>query len=118
MLAHQFASKEDTVAILEHMTTYIAALAGRKIPRHTLRTETMDMEIDDLAQQVSIKLWQALQKGHVINPVGYTKSIVSTTAIDMQRRYKPTHALSDEEDSDLYRDGGMQDPSRDIEQDE
>ncbi len=118
MLMSQSTNDIAVAEVLERLNKYISDLARRKIPRYAIRSEELDLEIDELIQQTRIKLWHALQKGHIVNPTGYARSIVFTEAVNMQRRYKPTHALSNEEDGELYHDKGTQDPSLKIEQDE
>lgn len=115
MLKDRSINDAEIVEVLEGLNKYIFKLAWRKIPRYTTRSEELDLEIDELVQRTRIKLWQALQKGHVINPTAYARSIVFTESVNMQRRYKPEQSLSNEEADNLYCDQGVQDPSENVE---
>ena len=101
MLTDQPVTDAEAVEILEHVNKYIFSLAWRKIPRYMIHPEELDLEVDELAQQTRIKLWQALQKAHIASPMAYTGVIVFTESANMQRRYRPKHPLPNEDDGSL-----------------
>jgi DNA-directed RNA polymerase specialized sigma24 family protein len=76
-----------------------------------------DLETDELAQRVRIKLWQALQKGTISNPRAYIRRVVDTVTIDMMRHYTLVLSLVIDEEGESYHGNllitpskGMQDP--------
>ena len=116
-------SDSDMDELLEQYDLYIKALAQAKIPRNIVRPEMLMDEIDELAQHVRIKLWQALQKRRVSSLRTYIQCIVYTEVIDMIRRHRSTISLPLNEEGELdqgdllYPQGeGMQDPGNEFEQ--
>lgn len=108
---------EDVNNVLEKLNTYIIMVADRKVSYY-ISSQERDVEIGEIVQQSRIKLWRALQKGHVVNPPAYASTIVSTQAIDMQRRRKPLLSLDAEDDAALFSDNGAHDPQQIFEQEE
>src|SRR5579859_7378955 len=104
--------------ILEQLNWYILDQARKRIPRDLFLSGELDLEIDELAQCARIKLWQALQKGHVLNPGGYARRVVQTESVDIQRRYKEVYYLSLLENCEAFHDREMPDPYETIEQEE
>ncbi len=114
--------------ILEQFDGYIASLARKNIPLNIVDMQMIDLEVDDLIQNVRIKLWLALKKRPLKNIKAYIRCIVQTEVVDMIRRHKPTLPLPIDEDGEL-RQGrvvathmvyseGMQDPLYEFEQEE
>jgi DNA-directed RNA polymerase specialized sigma24 family protein len=109
---------------LEQVDCYIRALAFQHIPQQVTSPETRDLDVAELAQKSRIKLWQALEKGPIINVKAYLRSIVYHEAINMVRTYKNTLPLPVHEEDDLYGQQAyfaveeMQDPLYIIEQEE
>lgn len=106
---------------------YIRLLVRRQIPRQIIRTETLEMDIDEIVQQVSIKLWHALQRHEIDMPRSYINKVIRTVIIDMARRYKAAIPLYIDDEGELFlgelstaQQERMQtiDPSREIEQTE
>jgi DNA-directed RNA polymerase specialized sigma24 family protein len=109
--------------ILETLDNDIRDLARRKIPRSIVPPEILDIEVDELAQRIRIKLWSALQKVYVVNLKAYTIQIARTVAIDMARKYQKSSTVPID---DYCEQGeittafgyGMQDPAIEYEQKE
>ncbi len=91
----------DVDAILEQIDDYIRMLARRKVPRNVFPPETLDLEIDELAQRVRIKLWPALQRAHIENLKAFVSCIVVHEVVNMLRRRKITLPLPVDEDGEL-----------------
>jgi DNA-directed RNA polymerase specialized sigma24 family protein len=113
----------DADEILEQYDAYIVALVQKKIPRNCVRDEVLHDEIDELAQNVRIKLWQALRKKRINNPKAYIRSIVYTEVIDIVRQRPLTLPLPLTEEGELYQGNlvvtpsqGMLDPAYEVEQ--
>jgi len=114
--------------ILEQVDSYIASLAWKNIPLSIVPIEVVDLEVDELIQNVRIKLWAALKRQPLRNIKAYIKCIVQTEVVDMIRRHKPTLPLLIDEDGELCQDKvvathivyseGMQDPAYEFEQEE
>src|SRR5260221_3673911 len=60
------------------------------------------LELDDIAQRVRIKLWQALRQRPIEKPVAYIKRIVHTEFVDMKRQHKPHLPLPVDEEGELH----------------
>lgn len=95
----------------------------RKVQRAS--TWPGDLDTDELAQKVRIKLWHALQKGTIHNPRAYIQRVVDTVIIDVMRRSRPVLPLMWDEEGELYQGNllimpgkGMQDPAEELEQKE
>ena len=110
MLVDSVAQHTDTDSstqndeILKHINVYILDVVRRKIPRAIVPGDVLDLEIDEIAQRTMIKLWQAMQRGHISNIKSYTKSIVYTETIDLVRRHKPVGPLPLDEYGELYQE--------------
>jgi DNA-directed RNA polymerase specialized sigma24 family protein len=108
--------------IIGQHDAYIRAVAHQKMPRHIIPPETLDMEIDDLVQNIRIKLWFALQRSEISNPRAYIRRIAETTAMDIVRRYRLLLPLPVDDDGELYQGSvmllpseGMRDPAYEFE---
>ena len=80
--------------ILEQYNSYIETLARDRIPRSLFLPEVVDMEIDELAQRVRVKLWSILLRRKINNLKAYIRAMVATEAVDMMRRHRSTTVLS------------------------
>jgi DNA-directed RNA polymerase specialized sigma24 family protein len=89
---------------LDKYDDYIRALVQKIIPTRfgRLSSNEFEMEIDEVAQRVRIKFWQALQKRHIDSPKTYIRCIINSECIDLARQHKPTVALSFDEEGELY----------------
>jgi len=90
--------------ILKQINAYILDVVRRKIPRAIVPGAVLDLEIDEIAQHTRIKLWQAMQRGHISNIRSYIKSIVYTETIDLIRKHKPVVSLPLDEYGELYQE--------------
>ena len=113
------------VKLLREHEKYIQNLVRKKIPRHLIPPDVMDLEVDELIQQVYIKLWLQSQRQHIVNPKAYIRRIVWTETVDMVRRYRPVTSLSVDDDGELYQENimlmvseGVQDPADEVEDEE
>jgi len=98
---------------------YIKMLVWKKVQRAS--SWISDLETDELAQRVRIKLWQALQKGTISNPRAYIRCVVDTVTVDMMRHYKLVLSLVIDEEGESYHGNllitpgkGMQDPADEL----
>src|SRR6266436_5237168 len=73
---------------------FIQTAARKAIPQGLFSKDALELEIDDLTQNIRIKLWESRQKRPITNPRAYIKAIAYTKAIDIVRRHKPTISLS------------------------
>ncbi len=96
--------------------------ARRAIPLDLFSRDVLDLEADELAQKIRIKLWASHQKYPIIHPGAYIRTIARTTAIDMVRRHRPTVSLFGDADGELCfgdhipaQNEGFQDPADEIE---
>lgn len=97
----------------------------RKAVRSFSSDGILELEIDELAQEVRIKLWKACQKQRIKNPRAYIMAITRTTAIDIIRRHKPVLSLSNSAYEELglidllmAQNEGFQDPALETELEE
>lgn len=96
--------------ILESMDQYIRDLTYRNIPRNSVPEAMLDLEVAEFAQNVRIKLWQALQREDITNLKAYIRRIVRTQAVDIARKYKHFCSLPSGEYCDLQQDTIMVTP--------
>jgi DNA-directed RNA polymerase specialized sigma24 family protein len=104
---------------------FIQTAARKAIPQGLFSKDALELEIDDLTQNIRIKLWESCQKRSITNPRAYIKAIAYTKAVDIVRRHKPTISLSVDENGDpclgnllISRNEGFQDPAYEVELEE
>ncbi len=115
----------DIDTMLEQLNGYIQRLAKQHTPRHVSLYETLDLETEELAQNIRIKLWLALRKEAIGSPKAYIRRIAFNEAVNMIRGCKKTLPLLFDEDGEPYQgntiqvfEEEMQDPARQLEQEE
>ncbi len=103
----------------------IRTIARKAIPRGIFSEDVLDLEIDNLAQCIRIKLWESRQKRFIVNPKAYIRTIARTKVIDLVRCHRETISLFTEENggpnlSDLLaaQNEGFRDPAYEIEREE
>jgi len=101
---------------------HIRSEARRAIPLDLFSRDVLDLETDELAQNIRIKLWASQQKRPITHPRAYIRTIAHTAAIDMVRRHRPTVSLFGDADEELClgdrlaaENEGFQDPANEIE---
>lgn len=87
----------------------------------TIHEAVKDLELDELAQCVRIKFWQALEKREIRYPAAYIKLIVRNEFINMLRRQKPLISLPGDEECiqgelGIWQDQHAPDPAEEAEQ--
>lgn len=114
-------SDADDQFLVAH-NAHIQFEARRAIPMDLFSGDVLDLEADELAQNIRIKLWTSHQKHPITYPGAYIRTIARTTAIDMVRRYRPTVSLFEDTDGELClgdrlaaQNEGFQDPATEIE---
>jgi DNA-directed RNA polymerase specialized sigma24 family protein len=112
-------------ALLNEYDPYIRQQARRHMlnARNRFAPETLDMEIDELAQKIRIKIWGAWQKQDISNPKGYIGRIAQNEFISMMRQHRPINQLPLDEEGELYQGDVVgtisqegQDPADEVEQ--
>lgn len=88
--------------LLEQYNPYIVSLAWKSILRGTVSPENLPFAIDELAQNVRLKLWHAIQKKSVTHFKAYIGRIVQNEAVNILRRKEPTSPLPVNEEGELY----------------
>jgi RNA polymerase sigma factor (sigma-70 family) len=85
----------------------------------------LDLDADELAQMVRIKLWHVLEEREVLYLKPYIRRIVNSEFIDMMRRRKPTQPLPEDADGEIsvgkviaVANEGITDPAEVIEEQE
>lgn len=83
---------------------YLSTLVQKIIPARfgRLSSNECEMEIDEVAQRVRIKFWQALQKRHIDSPKTYIRCIINSECIDLARQHRPTVSLPFDEEGELF----------------
>ncbi len=111
--------------ILEQYNTYLLRLACKGLPQGLSHPDTLDLDIDELVQNVRIKLWQALKRRHITHIGAYIRCIVRTETVNLLRRHTAISSLPMTEDGELYQGNvlmsnseGMGDPVYEVEQEE
>lgn len=107
--------------------SYIVAQARRCISQSTgpVNTVMLDLDADELAQMVRIKLWHVLEAREVMYLKSYIRRIVNSEFIDMLRRRKPTQSLPEDADGEISTgnlvaaaSAGITDPAEVVEEQE
>src|SRR5947208_4099216 len=108
---------EDLVTQLDE---YIVARVTQAMVHNPAfaHSPTLDLEIDDVVQQIRIKLWHVAQKQMLRSPRAYINHMVTTSLIDLLRSREPTLRLFVDEEGEPYEGyplnelgEGMDDPS-------
>lgn len=88
---------------LSRYDSYISSLVQKIIPARfgRLSSNECEMEIDEVAQRVRIKFWQALQKRHIDSPKTYIRCIINSECIDLARQHRPTVSLPFDNEGEL-----------------
>ena len=91
---------ENYEAILKRLDSYITFRVRRlgQCYCQDIHPAVLDLELDEIAQRVRIKLWQALVKRDIHYPYAYIRLIIQNEYIDMKRRKKPYLFLSIDEE--------------------
>jgi len=120
-----FRKKSDLDEIMEHYDSFIRTLAQKNIPHAITSADTIDLDIDELAQITRFKLWLALQKQDIRNMNAYIRRIVHNEAINMVRQHKPIGPLNTDDEREPYlahtmiaSSQAIQDPTERIEEEE
>jgi RNA polymerase sigma factor (sigma-70 family) len=93
-------SIEET--LLEY-DSYIVAQARMCISQSagSVNAVLLDLDADELAQMVRIKLWHVLEEREVVYLKPYIRRIINSEFIDMLRRRKPTQPLPEDADGEI-----------------
>lgn len=93
----------DADALLARWYPFILAHVRAGMSYGVLRPEMLDLEIGDIAQEVLIKLWQALGQQRIQTPKAYIRKIVHHALIDRVRRerMRPVVPLQVDEEGEL-----------------
>jgi DNA-directed RNA polymerase specialized sigma24 family protein len=113
-------------ALLADSEPYIRALVCKQIPRDIVPPDTLDLEIDEIVQNVWIKLWKvALQKQTITNVRAYIRVMVHSEIVDMVRKTRRHYPLPVDEDGEIVEGNvllsageGARDPAYEVEQTE
>ena len=120
-----------TLSQVEHLLAehdqYIVTLARKKAPCRTMHADSLQDDIEDLAQKIRIKLWHISERQRIIATRIYISCIATTISIDIAReqKQKPVVPLLMSEDGELYQGNLVftisqeaQDPADVLEQEE
>lgn len=88
---------------LSKYDAYISSLVQKILPARfgQLSSNECEMEIDEVAQRVRIKFWQALQKRRIDSPKTYIRCIINSECIDLARQHRPTVSLPFDNEGEL-----------------
>jgi DNA-directed RNA polymerase specialized sigma24 family protein len=78
----------------------IQSEARRVIPSELFSTDVLDLEVEDLAQEIRIKLWTSHRKRPITHPKSYIGAIARTTAVDLVRGHRPAIPLLGDTDDE------------------
>lgn len=90
--------------LLERFNWYIVAQAEKIVFRSSNFADpaVLDLEIDEIVQNVRIKLWKASGERSIESPKAYIRQMVHNEFIDALRRRKRLLPLPIDEDGELY----------------
>jgi hypothetical protein len=109
--------------ILEREERFILLLARKNIAYTNLPAELVEDEVDELAQRIRIKLWQALQTRHIMSIKPYIRAIAHSEYIRTKQHAYPVLPLTLDQEGELYQgqallitpSEAMQDPAHQVE---
>lgn len=113
-LVHLGVSPEDSdptpEEILVQHEQYIVTLVRQKALGSTnfAKPGQFDLEVDEMAQRVRIKFWQALQTRQVKHPKAYLRTMVSNEFHDLSRRPRQPLPLLTDDDGEWYAGDGKE----------
>lgn len=87
--------------ILVWCDPYIRIYALKYVPRNVCHCDTIDLDIDEIAQITRIKLWHMLQTQTIENPKAYAKRISFNEGVNMVRGSDGSLPLQMSEDGEL-----------------
>ncbi len=111
--------------LIEQLDRYIVTRVTREMTHNPAfaHSPSLDLEIDDVVQQIRIKLWYAVQKQVLRSPRAYIARMISTTLVDLLRSREPTFRLFLDEEGEPYAGypfiepgEGMDDPEYEVSQ--
>jgi len=115
----------DQEEILRKYEPYIRSLARKQFPHNRVHPDLLDLDIDEVVQNVRVKLWLTLLRERVISIRAYIRSIVHSVIVDMIRKYEPAQSLPLDEDGELYQGDliaaareDLRDPAHEVEEKE
>ncbi|HLX57464.1 MAG TPA: sigma-70 family RNA polymerase sigma factor [Ktedonobacteraceae bacterium] len=120
-------SDPDPQETLVRYNNFIVALVEQLALRSSnlARPEVLDLEIDEIAQRVRIKLWHALEDKYIEHPKAYIRTMVRNEFNDLARKRKPPLPLITDDDGELFmgdvkvaENPGMADPADEFEESE
>lgn len=96
--------------IVAHYEPYIRMQVKRKAPLYHIlvHPDTLDLELDDIAENVLVGFWQRLRVGSIHYPESYIQRMIDYAFVDILRRQKRQGAplpLSTTPDDDFSREG-------------
>lgn len=94
----------DIEHLLEEVDGYIQALAWKGLPNSSGSFTHVDFDVDDLAQNSRIRLWQALKRKHIENPRAYLRIIVHHELVNLARQSRDRVPLQTDRDGELSAD--------------
>lgn len=83
------ASDDDINEALNHYKEYITLLVWKYVPRNVVPGDILDMVVHDIAQDVLIKFWMAMERQRIIDTKAYLRRMVYHEVINMIRASKP-----------------------------
>lgn len=111
----------DNEFLAEH-NRYIEIIVRKTMPIDLFSYEVIDLEIDEIIQNIRIKLWKAHQKCSIEKPISYIKVVAQTTIVDMVRRHRSIMSLSTDENGEenssnrlVAYNEGYRDPAYEVE---
>ena len=92
---------EEINEILEQYDNFIQFMARKNISRTTMLVGEIAAEIDELAQNIRIKLWKALEKREIQYAKSYIGAIAHNEQVNMLRKQEPITRIITNEDGEL-----------------
>ena len=100
MQSDQFDLTSDSNQLLELLDSYIRHFVRLSRPtfQRAVPTDVLDLEMDELIQQVRIKLWSAMRQQAIRNPKAYIRVIVRNAVLQLLRHSRSVRPLPLNED--------------------
>jgi len=88
--------------IIDKYEGYVRRLVSKHFPRHTIRLDELEMEIDEVVQVILVKFWQMLMQKPIANYASYLQSMVRNEAVNVVRRFRFHQVLNVDEEGEPY----------------
>ncbi|GHO44328.1 RNA polymerase sigma factor [Ktedonospora formicarum] len=96
--------KQNVDQFFEKYDAYIKAQAQHRFNKKNsmAKSETYDLDVDDLTQTLRLNCWLALRQRPIENPRAYISRAAHNETVTLARQYKPCQSLPLDDDGEFF----------------